>query len=87
MRLSMALDGTPDHMRQDFSVAQQVLDLNDIVDVVSQRLIKEFEWNMSRGIVVHDDGITICKDGVWIFLNLKMSMVEVIGECAPRCGG
>ena len=32
----MVLDGTPDHLGQDVLVTQQVLDLDDIVDVVSQ---------------------------------------------------
>ena len=32
----MVLDGTPDHLGQDVLVAQQVLDLDDIVDVVPQ---------------------------------------------------
>lgn len=36
MRFSMVLDGTPDHLWQDVSVAQQVLDLHDIINVVSQ---------------------------------------------------
>lgn len=35
MRFSMVLDGTPDHLRQDVLVAQQVLDLHDVFDIVS----------------------------------------------------